>query len=72
MHIFVKTQVDDMILTIKAEPSDTIQKVKDKIQDQGKISTDKKRLAFAGKRLGDRGTLADNNIRDGDVIQLVS
>lgn len=68
MRIFVKT-ITGKLVTIEAEPSDKIGKIKAQVGQGG--SVDRYRLICQGKQLDEEKTLADYEIKDESTFNVV-
>ena len=69
MQIFVKT-LCGKLLNLPADSANSIEKVKQRIQDKEGISPDQQHLIFKGQELQDDRTLGDYNVSSGATLHL--
>ena len=67
MQIFLNDGKGSTI-TLEVEPSDSIEKFKNKIYQLAGLPPNKQRLIFAGKQLEDGKTLSDHNIQKSGLV----
>ncbi|BBN19566.1 ubiquitin-like protein Nedd8 [Marchantia polymorpha subsp. ruderalis] len=58
-------------IEIDIEPTDTIERIKERVEEKEGIPPVQQRLIFAGKQMNDDKTARDYNIEGGSVLHLV-
>jgi len=71
IQIVAKT-VDGDSITLKTLPSDTVEKLKLKLQEKEGIPVDQQRILFSGKQLEDNRTLAEYNVQEGSIVHVAT
>ncbi|KAF8105983.1 hypothetical protein N665_0149s0013 [Sinapis alba] len=70
MQIVVKN-MQNRNISLTVDGSDTIENLKNKIEESEGVPAQMQRLIFSGKQLEDGHTIADYNIQNGSFIHLV-
>ena len=70
MLIKIKT-LTGRILEVNMEDTDTVLRLKERVEEREGIPPIQQRMVFKGKALADESTLKDCNIAPGEVVHLV-
>ena len=70
MQVFVKDELEDKVIRLEVRPIDTVENLKDQIEDIWGIQPEQQRLIFAGKQLEDRCTLSQYKIQMNSILCL--
>ena len=71
MQIFIKL-LNGKTLTLNVEPSDTIEKIKKKIQEKEGIPPDQQRLLYMGRELEDIYIISNYKILENSTVFLLT
>ena len=69
-RILVKT-LTGKELELGVEPNDTIERIKERVQEKEGIPPMQQRLIYGGKQIADEKTVRDYKIEGGSVLHLV-
>lgn len=58
-------------IEVDIEPDDTIQRIKERVEEKEGIPPEQQRLIFGGKQMSDEKTAKDFDIEGGSVLHLV-
>lgn len=69
MKISVKT-LSGKVVSFGVDPLETVERLKQRIEDREAIPLEKQKLQFSGALLDNERTLADYNIQEGSFVQM--
>uniref|UniRef100_A0A9L0IC78 Ubiquitin-like protein NEDD8 n=1 Tax=Equus asinus TaxID=9793 RepID=A0A9L0IC78_EQUAS len=70
-YIFIRNTLTGKEIEIDIEPTDKVERIKERVEEKEGIPPQQQRLIYSGKQMNDEKTAADYKILGGSVLHLV-
>uniref|UniRef100_A0A3B3IPE6 Ubiquitin-like protein NEDD8 n=1 Tax=Oryzias latipes TaxID=8090 RepID=A0A3B3IPE6_ORYLA len=69
--MYIKLTLTGKEIEIDIEPTDKVERIKERVEEKEGIPPQQQRLIYSGKQMNDEKTAADYKIQGGSVLHLV-